>query len=546
MRKTWPFVLVALLAVSWLLGCGARSAREAATRGMGKPTERARSSTPSPSPDSAAPAAAVRESAELDLSLDMAAPADEPAGLEMAAPAKPSVAPSRGERPRKDGEVNRNLQSGTLTAGSFDDIERFPDYQEFLSNAMQQDVAEILPRWAIGDRVIIQVVTPAGAPVADARVTVRPANSQSDPSRAAARSSLLELTAASDGRVMFLTGMDGANRDGEYRVTVSPPQGQAVSHAMRVDQQPWRIVLPDTQPRLPTNLDLALVIDTTGSMGDELEYLKVEIDSIAQAVHEMFPNVRQRYALILYRDEGDQYVTRKFDFTESLAEFQAKLAEQSANGGGDYPEAVHLAMEQAGELSWRKEETARVMFLVADAPPHDEHASRALDAVHLLRRQGVRIYPVASSGVGLKAEFVMRAASFLTLGQYLFLTDHSGVGNPHAKPHVPEYQVERLDRLMIRMITAELSGRRLTPDEVIAIERGETVVPHPVPEEHPYPEQFPSNAASVSRSRKASRAASNNSAWAALKTMPRWILALAVLGAACAIDAASSRRRVQM
>ncbi len=546
MRKTWPFAVVALLAAIWMLGCGAQSAQEAATRGMGKATEGARSSTPSPSPDRAVPAAAAKESADSDLSLDRAAPADEPASLEMAAPAEPSVAPSRDEIPRRDRQLNRNLQSGTLTAGSFDDIERFADYQEFLSNAMQQDVADILPRWAIGERVMIQVVTPNGEPVADARVTVRPASSQSHPSQAAASSSLLELMTASDGRVMFLAGMDGASRDGEYRVTVSPPQGQAVSHAMHVGQQPWQIVLPDTQPRLPTNLDLALVIDTTGSMGDELEYLKVEIDSIAQAVHEMFPNVRQRYALILYRDEGDQYVTRKFDFTESLAEFQAKLAEQSANGGGDYPEAVHLALEQAGELSWRVADTARVMFLVADAPPHDEHANRTMDAVHLLRRQGVRIYPVASSGVGLKAEFVMRAASFLTLGQYLFLTDHSGVGNPHAKPHVPEYQVERLDRLMIRMITAELSGRRLTPDEVIAIERGETVVPHPVPEEHPHPEQFPSNTTSVSRSRKVSRVAWHGPAWAALEAVPRWVLALALFGAACVLEAAVSRRRAQV
>ena len=58
------------------------------------------------------------------------------------------------------------------------------------------------------------------------------------------------------------------------------------------------------------------------------------------------------------------------------------------------------------------------------------------------------------------------------MGQYLFLTDHSGVGNPHAEPHVPDYQVERLDRLMIRMIASELSGKRFAADEVIAVEDG--------------------------------------------------------------------------
>ena len=46
----------------------------------------------------------------------------------------------------------------------------------------------------------------------------------------------------------------------------------------------------------------------------------------------------------------------------------------------------------------------------------------------------------------------------MTMGRYLFLTDHSGVGNPHAKPHAPEYAVEHLNRLMVRMIAQQLAG----------------------------------------------------------------------------------------
>jgi hypothetical protein len=34
--------------------------------------------------------------------------------------------------------------------------------------------------------------------------------------------------------------------------------------------------------------------------------------------------------------------------------------------------------------------------------------------------------------------------------------------------------VEKLDRMMIRMIASELAGKRLIPQEVIAIERGES------------------------------------------------------------------------
>jgi hypothetical protein len=201
-------------------------------------------------------------------------------------------------------------------------------------------------------------------------------------------------------------------------------------------------------------------------MGDELEYLKVEIDSIAAEVRRLFPNVDQRYALVVYRDHGDQYVTRTFDFTGSLDDFRGTLAQQFAGGGGDYPEAVHLALDQAGRLSWRDRDTARVLFLVGDAPPHDDQLRRALDSVLTLRSKSVRVFPVAASGADLRCEFVMRTAAFMTLGQYLFLTDHSGVGNAHAEPHVPQYGVEHLNGLMIRMIAGELAGKRFTAHEI--------------------------------------------------------------------------------
>jgi len=181
-------------------------------------------------------------------------------------------------------------------------------------------------------------------------------------------------------------------------------------------------------------------------------------------VADLYPEITRRYGLILYRDQGDVYVTRGFDFTTSLDEFRANLDAQNAAGGGDYPEAMHQALEEAGGLSWSDEGAARVLFLIADAPPHDEFAAATVGAVHALRLGQVAIYPVAASGVAESAELLMRTAAVLTVSQYLFLTDDSGFGGGHAEPHIPCYVVEYLSKIMIRMIGIELEGRRIETD----------------------------------------------------------------------------------
>lgn len=207
----------------------------------------------------------------------------------------------------------------------------------------------------------------------------------------------------------------------------------------------------------PDALDVALVLDTTGSMGDELEYLKVELRDIAEEVERRFPAVDQRWGLVVYRDHSDAYTVRAEDLAD-LETMVEGLARQHAGGGGDFPEAMDMALARSEQLDWRRDrETARMVFLVADAPPHSGRAAeRFLDAVQGHRNAGTAIYPVSASGVDDAAEVAMRVAARATGGQYIYLTDHSGIGGTHKKPHTEETKIETLHDVMIRMIATEL------------------------------------------------------------------------------------------
>ena len=206
-------------------------------------------------------------------------------------------------------------------------------------------------------------------------------------------------------------------------------------------------------------LDISLVIDATGSMADEMAYLQAEFQALSSTIDTRFPDAEQRWSLVVYRDRTDEYVTRVFDFTTDLEEFQTNLSRQSADGGGDFPEASHAALRDMNQLSWRADaDVARLVFWVADAPHHAAQAGMISDVVREARDREIHIYPVASSGIDNLTEFTMRATAQLTDARYIFLTDDSGIGAAHQEPTVPCYLVTHLDDAILRMTAIEMSG----------------------------------------------------------------------------------------
>ena len=211
------------------------------------------------------------------------------------------------------------------------------------------------------------------------------------------------------------------------------------------------------------NIELMFVIDTTGSMGDEINYLKVEIKDVIERVCEE-NNVDIKLSLLFYRDQGDEYVIRYFDFTDDIDLQVENLGKQRASGGGDFPEAVEEAMQEASSKQWSSGNNTKILVHVADAPSHDKDVETWFDAVDKFAEKGIRVVEVASSGIDKKTEFLFRSQAIMTNGVYAYLTNHSGIGGNHLEASTEEdLPVEHLNDLLVRVINGIYSGEFAEP-----------------------------------------------------------------------------------
>ncbi len=214
-------------------------------------------------------------------------------------------------------------------------------------------------------------------------------------------------------------------------------------------------VVIDTKCEQSANVDIAIVVDATGSMQDEIDYLKFDMNSVIHKAKQFSNTLNLRFANVFYRDHGDVYLTQSQNFTSVLSESVAFTNEHNAGGGGDYEEAVEIALDTAiNKLSWSKDTRTKILFLVLDAPPHDTPVIQAKMRELCLQaaEKGIRIVPITGSGTNKNAEYLMRCLALATNGTYVFLTDESGVGGSHIKPSTDNYQVEILNDLLVRVI----------------------------------------------------------------------------------------------
>ena len=176
-------------------------------------------------------------------------------------------------------------------------------------------------------------------------------------------------------------------------------------------------------------VEVAFVLDTTGSMAGLIEGAKRKIWSIATSIIDANPAAEIRMGLVAYRDIGDDYVTKTFDLTTDIQDLYAKLLELKARGGGDWPESVNEALYVAvDKLSWSKgSEICRIVFLVGDAPPHMDYAQdmKYPQVLALAKQKDIMVNAVQAGGAR-DTERMWREIAQLGNGRYIPIPQDGG------------------------------------------------------------------------------------------------------------------------
>ena len=358
-----------------------------------------------------------------------------------------------------DRDYGHQRAKPSLKAGEVDDNKRWEEYLDFVKKYQGPPVHET----NLSNRQIITILDQQGRPAPNAKVTISLRADGADATRT-------NQTYA-DGRTMFFP-------EEEYRRGMAMLSGEAHPEAFTItanlDGFTSILHIPQDAPRrnheitlegtmhygenMP--LDVLFLLDSTGSMADEIHRIKSTLHSIARQVSNLPSNPNLKFGMVSYRDRGDNYVTRLYKFDSDVKRFSQSIDEVRADGGYDYPESLNQALHEAvNDMKWRSG-AIRLIFLIADAPPHLDYPQDEDYAVEMVRarEKGIKVFSVASSGLDEQGEYIFRQIAQQTMGRFIFILEEGPQGNLETPHSVEQYSVNQLDSLIIRLIREELEA----------------------------------------------------------------------------------------
>ncbi|MEZ4428802.1 MAG: VWA domain-containing protein [Nannocystaceae bacterium] len=361
-------------------------------------------------------------------------------------------APSSRPRPEPSGMPAQ----GPLKAGSTDDNADFKGFLAYLDKTRADaGVKQFFQDADVRERRFIAVTNAAGDPLPGARVAVV------DPDTG--RTGWLATTYG-DGAAPFYPGLAFPEHVGRPPATYHVEVDYAGTRR-RVEYNAAEERLTVTLDAAPASdqlaLDVLFLIDTTGSMSDEIAQIKSTLLNVTGRVRGLQQGISLRYGAVLFRDLGDEYVTKAHPFTDDIQAFDQALQSIYAGGGGDYPESVNQGLDQAVTgMQWGKG-AAKVVFLIGDAPPHTDYQGDApyiASAINAVAR-GIRIHAVAASGLEPKGSPSFRQVAQLTRGKFIFIEYGGDIAASAAKHGVSgPTKSNNLDDIIFEQVKLEVAG----------------------------------------------------------------------------------------
>lgn len=178
-------------------------------------------------------------------------------------------------------------------------------------------------------------------------------------------------------------------------------------------------------------LEMVFVLDTTGSMGGLIEGAKQRIWGIVNEVMQSSSHPSVKIGLVAYRDRGDQYVTQVLPLTDDLDKVYSTLMNYDAAGGGDGPENVRRALADGlTRAGWSNSSAnlAQVIFLVGDAPPHNDYNDEqdTLMSAALAVKQGMVVNTI-QCGTSPETRQAWESIAQYGQGKYFAIPQNGGV-----------------------------------------------------------------------------------------------------------------------
>lgn len=355
------------------------------------------------------------------------------------------------EKPETDNVV---LPAGMITAGSWNDNDYYKMWTDLFadgegySDGKFYKYTESKYSWGFNSLNRVKVsVTNDGNPVAGATVVA------SDVQGVALYSA---ITDAQGNAYLFADVSEGI---------VEVTSGDATATAeFSKDSRDLSVEIGDGGNKLNV-IEIMLVVDVTGSMGDEIHFLKAELADVVRRIAANDSNTVIKLALLFYRDTEDKIPFDYYDFTdvttdEGLSVQQTAINAQRATGGGDYPEAVDQALDMAVNQQWSTGATTKIIFHVLDAPAHkgSQYETKLVNATKNAAEKGIRICPIICSGASDDTEYTMREVAIYTGGTFIYVTDDSGIGGSHHDPNIPNVTIELLNSMMVRLVKGYHTG----------------------------------------------------------------------------------------